>query len=94
MPKTKESSTTPQTRCDRTSTVRCTTTRSTTTVKEAFIAARDVYAELLETATHRTAVRAATDKDIQDNLKKAAESSRLQADPGQAGPQRRNTSCC
>ena len=41
-------------------------------VKEAFRAARDVYAELLGNRNLTgTAMRAATDKDIQDNLKKA-----------------------
>lgn len=43
-------------------------------LKEAFNAARDVYAELLGGRNlTSTAVRAATDKDIQDNLKKAVE---------------------
>jgi hypothetical protein len=41
-------------------------------VKEAFKAARDVYADLLGNRNLTgTAMRAATDKDIQDNLKKA-----------------------
>jgi hypothetical protein len=43
-------------------------------LKEAFKAARDVYAELLGNRNlTSTAMRAATDKDIQDNLKKAVE---------------------
>ena len=43
-------------------------------LKEAFSAARDVYAELLGGRNlTSTAVRAATDKDIQDNLKKAVD---------------------
>jgi hypothetical protein len=41
-------------------------------LKEAFKAARDVYAELLGNRNLTgTAMRAATDKEIQDNLKKA-----------------------
>ena len=62
-------------------------------VKEAFKAARDVYAELLGNRNLTgTAMRAATDKDIQDNLKKAGRgAARGQPDPGQGGPQRRNT---
>jgi hypothetical protein len=49
-------------------------------LKEAFSAARDVYAELLGNRTLTgTAVRAATDKDIQDNLKKAVEELRTAA---------------
>ena len=41
-------------------------------VKEAFKAARDVYADLLGNRNLTgTAMRAATDKDVQDNLKKA-----------------------
>jgi hypothetical protein len=53
-------------------------------LKEAFKAAREVYAELLGNRNLTgTAMRAATDKDIQDNLKKAVEelrtaSSRIQ----------------
>ncbi|MDQ3065996.1 MAG: hypothetical protein M3R12_02430 [Actinomycetota bacterium] len=43
-------------------------------LKEAFSAARDVYAELLGNRNlTATAMRAATDKDIQDNLKKAVD---------------------
>jgi hypothetical protein len=43
-------------------------------LKEAFKAARDVYAELLGNRNlTSTAMRAATDKDIQDNLRKAVE---------------------
>ena len=50
-------------------------------LKEAFSAARDVYAELLGNRNLTgTAVRAATDKDIQDNLKKAVEELRTAAD--------------
>ena len=49
-------------------------------LKEAFGAARDVYAELLGNRNLTgTAVRAATDKDIQDNLKKAVEELRTAA---------------
>jgi hypothetical protein len=49
-------------------------------LKEAFSAARDVYAELLGNRNLTgTAVRAATDKDIQDNLKKAVEELRTAA---------------
>ena len=53
-------------------------------LKEAFKAARDVYAELLGNRNlTATAMRAATDKEIQDNLKKAVDelrtaSSRIQ----------------
>ncbi len=53
-------------------------------LKEAFNAAREVYAELLGNRNlTATAMRAATDKDIQDNLKKAVDelrtaSSRIQ----------------
>ena len=50
-------------------------------LKEAFKAARDVYAELLGNRNlSATAVRAATDKDIQENLKKAVEELRTAAD--------------
>jgi hypothetical protein len=50
-------------------------------LKEAFKAARDVYAELLGNRNlTSTAVRAATDKEIQDNLKKAVEELRTAAD--------------
>ena len=49
-------------------------------LKEAFKAARDVYAELLGNRNlTATAVRAATDKEIQDNLKKAVEELRTAA---------------
>ena len=49
-------------------------------LKEAFNAARDVYAELLGGRNlTATAVRAATDKEIQDNLKKAVEELRTAA---------------
>jgi hypothetical protein len=49
-------------------------------LKEAFKAARDVYAELLGNRNMTaTAMRAATDKDIQDNLKKAVEELRTAA---------------
>ena len=49
-------------------------------VKEAFKAARDVYAELLGNRNLTgTAMRAATDKDIQDNLKKAVDELRTAA---------------
>ena len=49
-------------------------------LKEAFGAARDVYAELLgNRSLSATAMRAATDKEIQDNLRKAAEELRTAA---------------
>src|SRR5688500_2512363 len=49
-------------------------------LKEAFNAARDVYAELLGGRNlTATAVRAATDKEIQDNLKKAVDELRTAA---------------
>lgn len=49
-------------------------------LKEAFKAARDVYAELLGNRNlTATAVRAATDKEIQDNLKKAVDELRTAA---------------
>jgi hypothetical protein len=49
-------------------------------LKEAFKAARDVYAELLGNRNLTgTAMRAATDKDIQDNLKKAVDELRTAA---------------
>jgi len=49
-------------------------------LKEAFKAARDVYAELLGNRNlTSTAMRAATDKEIQDNLKKAVEELRTAA---------------
>jgi hypothetical protein len=49
-------------------------------LKEAFKAAREVYAELLGNRNITgTAMRAATDKDIQDNLKKAIEEMRTAA---------------
>jgi hypothetical protein len=49
-------------------------------VKEAFKAARDVYSELLGNRNLTgTAMRAATDKDIQDNLKRAVDELRTAA---------------
>ena len=49
-------------------------------LKEAFKAARDVYAELLGNRNlTATAMRAATDQDVQDNLKKAVEEIRTAA---------------
>ena len=49
-------------------------------LKEAFGAARDVYGELLGNRNlTATAMRAATDKDIQDNLRKAVEELRTAA---------------
>ena len=49
-------------------------------LKEAFNAARDVYAELLGGRNlTSTAMRAATDKEIQDNLKKAVDELRTAA---------------
>jgi len=49
-------------------------------LKEAFSAARDVYAELLGGRNlTSTAVRAATDKEIQDNLKRAVDELRSAA---------------
>ena len=49
-------------------------------LKEAFKAARDVYSELLGNRNlTSTAVRAATDKEIQDNLRKAVEELRIAA---------------
>jgi hypothetical protein len=49
-------------------------------LKEAFKAARDVYAELLGGRNvTATAMRAATDKEIQDNLKKAVDELRTAA---------------
>jgi hypothetical protein len=49
-------------------------------LKEAFKAARDVYAELLGNRNLTgTAMRAATDKDIQENLRKAVEELRTAA---------------
>lgn len=49
-------------------------------LKEAFKAARDVYADLLGNRNlSGTAIRAATDKDIQENLKKAVEEIRTAA---------------
>ena len=49
-------------------------------LKEAFSAARDIYAELLGGRNlTATAVRAATDKEIQDNLKKAVDELRTAA---------------
>ncbi|MGI9113067.1 MAG: hypothetical protein ACR2GT_12880 [Gaiellaceae bacterium] len=50
-------------------------------LKEAFNAARDVYAELLGGRNlTAAATRVATDKDIQDNLKKTIEELRTAAD--------------
>lgn len=50
-------------------------------LKNAFEAARDIYAELMGGRTAMgTATRLATDKDIQDNLKKAVEELREAAD--------------
>jgi hypothetical protein len=63
-------------------------------LKEAFKAARDVYAELLGNRNlTATAMRAATDKEIQDNLRKAVDelrtaSSRIQGKEDHSG---RNT---
>ena len=49
-------------------------------LKQAFSAARDVYAELLGGRNlTATAVRAATDKEIQENLKKAVDELRTAA---------------
>ena len=49
-------------------------------LKEAFKAARDVYAELLGNRNlTATAMRAATDQDVQDNLKKAVDEIRTAA---------------
>jgi hypothetical protein len=49
-------------------------------LKEAFKAARDVYAELLGNRNvTATAMRAATDKEIQENLKKAVDELRTAA---------------
>ncbi len=49
-------------------------------LKEAFNAARDVYAELLGGRNlTATAVRAATDKDVQENLRKAVDELRTAA---------------
>jgi hypothetical protein len=49
-------------------------------LKEAFKAARDVYAELLGNRNLTSpAMRAATDKEIQDNLRKAVEEMRTAA---------------
>jgi hypothetical protein len=49
-------------------------------LKEAFSAARDVYAELLGNRNlTATAMRAATDKEVQDNLRKAADELRTAA---------------
>lgn len=50
-------------------------------LKEAFTAARDVYADLLGGRTlTAAATRVATDKDIQDNLKKTVDELRAAAD--------------
>ena len=66
-------------------------------LKEAFNAARDVYGELLGNRNLTgTAMRAATDKDIQENLKKAVEELRERGRP--ASRARRTTApatrCC
>jgi hypothetical protein len=63
-------------------------------LKEAFKAAREVYAELLGNRNLTgTAMRAATDKDIQENLKKAIEEMRSAANrmQGKADHSTRNT---
>jgi hypothetical protein len=63
-------------------------------LKEAFKAARDVYAELLGNRNlTSTAMRAATDKEIQDNLKRAVEELRTAANrmQGKADHSARNT---
>jgi hypothetical protein len=63
-------------------------------LKEAFKAARDVYAELLgNRSLSSTAMRAATDKEIQDNLRKAVEEMRTAANriQGKADHSGRNT---
>jgi hypothetical protein len=63
-------------------------------LKEAFKAAREVYAELLGNRNLTgTAMRAATDKEIQDNLKKAVEELRGAANriQGKADHGTRNT---
>jgi hypothetical protein len=50
-------------------------------MKEAFSAARQVYADLIgNRALTATAMRAATDKDIQDNLRRAVDELRNAAD--------------
>jgi hypothetical protein len=50
-------------------------------LKEAFNAAREVYAELLgDRKLTATATRVATDKDVQDNLKKTVEELRTAAE--------------
>jgi hypothetical protein len=63
-------------------------------LKEAFKAAREVYAELLGNRNlTSTAMRAATDKEIQDNLRKAVEEMRTAANriQGKADHSGRNT---
>ncbi|MBA2462968.1 MAG: hypothetical protein H0V45_14595 [Actinobacteria bacterium] len=63
-------------------------------LKEAFNAARDVYAELLGGRTiTATATRVATDKEIQENLKKTVEELRKATDriQGKADHGGRNT---
>jgi hypothetical protein len=63
-------------------------------LKEAFNAARDVYAELLGGRNlTSTASRVATDKDIQENLKKTIEELRKASDriQGKADHSARNT---
>ena len=60
-------------------------------------AARDVYDELLgNRGVTTTATRVATDKDIQDNLRKAVDELRNAADrvQGKDGHTGRNTCCC
>jgi hypothetical protein len=63
-------------------------------VRNAFEAARDVYAELLGGRTPTAlATRVATDKDIQDNMRTAIEELRSAADrlQGKEGHKTRNT---
>ena len=67
---------------------------TTTFLKEAFNAARDVYAELLGGRNlTATATRVATDKDIQENLRKTIEELRKATDriQGKADHGTRNT---
>ena len=66
-------------------------------LKEAFNAAREVYSELLGNRNlTSTATRVATDKDIQENLKKTIEELREgdRPHPGQGGPRHAATRCC
>jgi hypothetical protein len=71
-------------------------------LKEAFKAARDVYAELLGGRNvTATAMRAATDKEIQENLKKAVDERRrsTSSGPPRTGSRARRTTapatrCC